>query len=145
MIHSPKETLDKELEQQPRLVRGLMAALYVGDGAAPDEPLLEGLAEARRILREQQSGRDAERVEVERGQAGPRKMIGVPLGPGTTGLRVVATIRLKPIPTGVFHLLGSETDPPLTVTAKNVSHEPMRICVTAFIEGLSARRRRDKT
>ena len=65
--------------------------------------------------------------------------MGVPLGPETTGLRVVTTIRLQPIPTGVYHLLDPQTDPLLTVTVKNESHEPKRICVTAYLEGLSAR------
>jgi len=63
----------------------------------------------------------------------------VPLGPETTGLRVVTTIRLQPIPTGVYHLLDPEIDPLLTVAVKNESHEPRRVCVTAHIEGLSAR------
>ena len=48
----------------------------------------------------------------------------VPLGPETTGLRVVTTIRLQPIPTGVYHLLDPKTDPLLTVAVKNESHEP---------------------
>jgi hypothetical protein len=61
-------------------------------------------------------------------------------GPRRPKLRVVTTIKLKPIPTGVYHLLDEETDPLLTVAVKNESQEPRRICVTAFLEGLSARR-----
>ena len=63
----------------------------------------------------------------------------MPLGPETTGLRVVTTIRLQPIPTGVYHLLDPKTDPLLTVTIKNESYESRRVCVTSYIEGLSAR------
>ena len=116
-----------------------MAALYARHDTEPDESLLRELAEAKKTLRELQLRRDAERAEAEKGQAGPRKTMGVPLGPETTGLRVVTTIRLQPIPTGVYHLLDPQTDPLLTVTVKNESHEPRRICVTAFLEGLSAR------
>jgi hypothetical protein len=64
--------------------------------------------------------------EAEKGQVGPRKALGVPLGPETTGLRVDATVRLQPIPTGVYHLLDPQTDPLLIVTVKNESHGPGR-------------------
>ncbi len=139
MSHSPTNTLDHAIEQQIRFVRGMVAALYARHDTDPDESLLRELTEAKKTLRELQLRRDAERTEAERGQAGPQKTMGVPLGPETTGLRVVTTIRLKPIPTGVYHLLDPETDPLLTVTVKNESYEPKRISVTAFLEGLSAR------
>ena len=139
MMRASRETLDQEIQHQTRLVRGLMAALYAGNEETPDESLLRELAEAKATLRELQRRHDAERSEAAQTQAGPRKAMGVPLGPETTGLRVVTTVRLQPIPTGVYHLLDPQTDPLLTVTVKNESHEPKRICVTAFLEGLSAR------
>ncbi len=40
MIHPSRETLDQEIEQQTRLVRGLMAALYARIDSDPDESLL---------------------------------------------------------------------------------------------------------
>ena len=132
-------TLDQEIEQQTRLVRGLMAALYTRNDTDPDESLLRELTEAKQTLRELQLRRDTERAEAEKAQAGPRKTMGVPLGPETTRLRVITTIRLQPIPTGVYHLLDPQTDPLLTVTVKNESYESRRVCVTAHIEGLSAR------
>ena len=134
-----REALDHEIEQQTRLVRGLMATLYALNDTEPDESLLRELAEANTTLRELQLRRDAERADAEKAQAGPKRTMGVPLGPETTGLRVVTTIRLQPIPTGVYHLLDPETDPPLTVAVRNESFEPRRVCVTAFLEGLSAR------
>ena len=46
--------------------------------------------------------------------------MGVPLGPETTGLRVVTTIRLQPIPAGVYyHLLDPEADSLLTLAVEN--------------------------
>ena len=139
MIHYSRETLDQEIEQQTSLVRGLMAGLYARIDSAPDESPLAELAQAKKTLRELQLRRDAGRAESEKLEAGPKKSMGVLLGPETTGLRVITTIRLQPIPTGVYHLLDPETDPLLTVTVKNESREPRRVCVTAFIEGLSAR------
>src|SRR5687767_4660596 len=110
MSHSSTGTLNPEIEQQSRLVRGLMAALYTHTDTEPDESPLRELTEAKRTLRELQGQRDAVRADEEKGQAGPRKTMGVPLGPETTGLRVVTTIRLQPIPTGVYHLLDPQTD-----------------------------------
>jgi hypothetical protein len=132
-------TLDKEIEQQTRLVRGLMPALYDRDDAPPDESLLRELAKAKTTLLEPQRRRYAERAEAEKAQAGPKRTMGVPLGSETTGLRVVTTVRRKPIPTGVSQLIDPETDPLLTVTVKNEPHEPRRVCVMAHIEGLPAR------
>jgi hypothetical protein len=139
MDQATAETLNREIVQQSRLIGGLLAALYGRDDADPDEPLLKNLAESRARVRELQAQRDAMRLDEEKGQAGSKPKMGVPLGPETTGLRVLTTIRLQPIPTGIYHLLDPKTDPLLTVSIKNESYEPKRICVTAFIEGLSAR------
>ncbi len=139
MIQPSSVTLDREIEEQARLVRGLMAAICDLNNAAADESLPKELAAANQALRVLQRRRDAECAEAEKAQAGPRKSMGALLGAETTGLRVVTTIRLQPIPTGVYHLLDPKTDPLLTVAVKNESHEPRRVCVTAYIEGLSAR------
>src|SRR5262249_30966059 len=60
------------------------------------------------------------------------------LGPETTGLRVVPTLNMQPLPTGIYHLLDAETDPLLTVVVENKSRDTRRVCVKAFVEGLSA-------
>src|SRR5262249_52373779 len=60
------------------------------------------------------------------------------LGPETTGLRVTPTVNMQPLPTGIYHLLDPETDPLLTVALGNESRDTKRVCVKAFIEGLSA-------
>jgi hypothetical protein len=134
-----EQALDSDIEQQSRVIRGLMAALYSSNSADLDDSLLGELAQARRALRALQTRREADRAAKDLEEAQHRKTMAVPLGPGTTGLRVITTVRLKPIPTGIYHLLDPQTDPLLTVTVKNESHEPRRICVTAKIVGLSAR------
>ena len=60
------------------------------------------------------------------------------LGPRTTGLRVERTLHWEPLPTGVYNLLNPETHPLLSVVVTNESRDPKRICVRAYIEGLSA-------
>ena len=119
MSHYEIDTLDQEIEQQTRLVRGLMAAIFARNDPEPDESLPRELSEAKKTLRKLQLRRDAERTAVEKAQAGPRKTMGVSLGPETTGLRVVTTIRLQPIPTGVYHLLDPEADSLLTLAVEN--------------------------
>jgi hypothetical protein len=62
------------------------------------------------------------------------------LGPETTGLRVTPTVNMHPLPTGIYHLLDPDIDPLLTVAVANVAtdRKPRRVCVKAYIEGLSA-------
>jgi hypothetical protein len=86
MSHPPNESSEHEIEQQIRLVRGLMAALYARNATDPDESLPRELTEAKKTLRELQLRRDAERAEAEKARAGLRKTMSVPLGPETTGL-----------------------------------------------------------
>ena len=49
------------------------------------------------------------------------------LGAKSTGLRVEPTVRMKPLPTGVYHLLDPETDPLLTVLVANEARETRRV------------------
>src|SRR5258707_223089 len=67
------DSLDQCIEQDTRVVRGLMAALYAHNDTEPDESLLSELAEAKAALRELQQRRDTERAEAGKGQVGPKK------------------------------------------------------------------------
>ena len=62
------------------------------------------------------------------------------LGPETTGLKVEPSLNMNPVPTGIYPLLDPSTDPLLTVAVTNVSLDAKtkRVCVRAWIEGLSA-------
>ena len=75
MSNSP-DSIDQRIEQQTRLVRGLMAALYSRNDTDPDDSLLRELAQAKQTLRELQQRRDVTRAEAEKAQAGPRKSMG---------------------------------------------------------------------
>lgn len=62
------------------------------------------------------------------------------LGPETTGLKVESTLNMNPVPTGIYPFLNGETEPLLTVAITSVSLDAKnkRVCVRAWIEGLSA-------
>ena len=60
------------------------------------------------------------------------------LGRETTGLEVEVKLQIDPLPTGAYHLMDPETDPLLIVEVENSSSETRRICVKAYLEGLSA-------
>ena len=96
-----------------------MASLYARIESDPDESLLRELAKAKQTLRELQQLRHGDQAKAEKGQAGPRKTVGVPLEPDTSGLRVATTIRIQPIPSGVHHLLDPEADSLLTLAVEN--------------------------
>jgi hypothetical protein len=128
--------LSPEIEQQNRRIRALMAQVSRTDGDESLDVLVQDLAEARRRLAEL---RRSEPPGASRAEEAPRKPVGAMLGPETTGLRVETAPRLHPVPTGIYHLLDPETDPLLTVTITNLTNDPRRLCVTGYIEGISAR------
>jgi hypothetical protein len=78
----------------------------------------------------------AARVE---GAAEPAWRGGV-LGEQTTGLEVKTELLMQPLPTGMYHLLDPLTEPLLAVTVR-VGPDvkgTKRVCVKAYLEGLSA-------
>lgn len=64
--------------------------------------------------------------------------IGNTLGRETTKLIVGCQVLMDPLPTGVYQLMNPETHPLLRVEVENDNLEIRRVCVKAFIEGLSA-------
>ena len=131
--------LGREMEDLGRRYRALLAAVQ-GPGLTANEPAWDELIETQQALdaarvRQQQQRQDAERPTREATDGA----LGTLLGPETTGLKVTTALRLQPIPTGIYHLLDPATHPLLTVTVQNESHEPRRVSVSAYLEGLSAR------
>jgi hypothetical protein len=128
--------LSPEIEQQNRKIRALMAQVSQSDGGEPLDSLVRELAEARRRLDEM---RRSASPGASRPEDASKKSMGVMLGPDTTGLRVDTALKLQPVPTGIYHLLDPETDPLVTVTITSLTNDARRLCVTSYIEGLSAR------
>jgi hypothetical protein len=128
--------LSPEIEQQNRRIRALMAQISHSDAGESLDSLVKELAEAKRRVAEMVR---SESPVSSRAEEAPRKSVGAMLGPETTGLRVDTALKLQPVPTGIYHLLDPETDPLLTVTITNLTNDPRRLCVTSYIEGISAR------
>jgi hypothetical protein len=128
--------LSPEIERQNRRIRGLILQMNQSDGGESLDALVKELAEAKRQLAEMMKSAPAAPA---RGEEASKKSVGVMLGPGTTQLEVVRAIKLQPVPTGIYHLLNPETDPLLTVTVTTLTNDARRLCITSYIEGLSAR------
>jgi hypothetical protein len=131
--HAAPET---EVEDLSRRYRAL---LIQTQSAGPNDEVWIELAETRKALGAARGKKEEEKAksagaESQSKSGGP---VGALLGAETTGLEATTTIGLQPIPTGIYHLLDPATDPLLTVTVKNESHEPRRVCVTAYLGGLS--------
>jgi hypothetical protein len=131
------DSLCRQIEAQYRRVQGLRMAVYEKPDPSVDTGLYQQLAteEARLHALEQQrkEARAAERTVT------PPRAQGRLLGPETTGLGVETTLRMQPVPTGIYHLFDAETDPLVTVTVHNKSDDRKRVCVKVYIETLSAR------
>jgi hypothetical protein len=136
-------TAQQALAVQQSLVRGLREALYARDDPSSDEPLLARLAaEESKLAELEEEATDAHVTEsAAAAGAGTRGMTppaGRFLGENTTGLRVEATLKMQPIPTAIYNLLDPEAEPLLVVNVATKSRDPRRVCVKAYIEGLSA-------
>ena len=138
-LEATDNTPDHEMEDLSRRYRALLAAVQAL-GLTADEAVWNELTGTQQALdavraQQQQQRQDAERPARE----ATGGALGTLLGPETTGLTVTMALRLQPIPTGIYHLLDPATHPLLTVTVQNESHEPRRVCVSAYLEGISAR------
>ena len=129
---------DPNIEDLGRRYRALLMS---AQSAGPDDEVWKELAETRKALGTAKQQREEEKAKTTaaEGQTKTTSPVGTLLGAETTGLEATTALGLQPVPTGIYHLLDPATDPLLTVTVKNESHEPRRVCVTAYLEGLSAK------
>ena len=133
------EAMKRQIQSQHRRVLGLRAKLYSQTDPSTGEALRQRLADEEATLRRLEGeAKDLPSPPSPEGQAAVSASLGRMLGPRTTGLRVEQTLQMEPLPTGVYNLLDPETHPLLRVVISNESREPKRICVRAYIEGLSA-------
>src|SRR5262249_45966416 len=126
------------LEGQRRRVQALRMAVYTQDDPSADEGLLRELAKAEGDLQAMEKDQ-AERSKVP-AESHPGTPRGQFLGANSTGLVVKSTLNMQPIPIGIYPSLDPDEFPFLTVTIKNVSRDSSikRVCVRAYLEGLSA-------
>ncbi len=137
MSDSP-EHLDALAELEAK-VEGLRASTFSSPN--PSDRALAELMGAE----EQLAGLEAEFVaqvrEIAKANEAKKEQVqkakGRMLGAKTTGLVASTTVRLDPVPTGIYNLLVPDTHPLATVHIQNVSRETKRVLVRAYIEGLS--------
>lgn len=133
------EAMKRQIQSQHRRVQGLRAQLYSQTDPSTGEALRQRLADEEATLRRlEDEAKDLPSSPSPEGHAAASAPWGRMLGPRTTGLRVERTLHWEPLPTGVYNLLNPETHPLLSVVVTNESRDPKRICVRAYIEGLSA-------
>lgn len=130
--------------RQRRKVELLRQQLYAqaDPSASPElaQALIEAEAELHRLeqaLREQRQvkGRG---VLLDTGGEG-EKPGGIMLGPETTGVDAKVMLRMSHVPTGIVHLLDASRTPLVSFGLKYVEREYVRLRLTSFIEGYSAR------
>ena len=124
------------LEDLGRRYRTLIVA---AQSAGPDDEIWKEIAETKKALGAARGRREEEKAKdnAAEAQTKPGGPVGTLLGAETTGLEATTALGLQPVPTGIYHLLDPATDPLVTVTVRNASHEPRRGCVTAYLGGLS--------
>ena len=133
------EAVKRQIQSQHRRVMGLRAQLYSQADPSTGEAVRQRLADAEATLRRlEDEAKDLPSPPSPEGHGPASASLGRMLGPKTTGLRVEQKPQMEVLPTGVYNLLDPETHPLLRVVISNDSREPKRICVRAFIEGLSA-------
>ena len=116
-------------------IQALRAAVFSLPDPTANPGLLRQLAEAEQALR---PGNQPPTPTTPAPSSESASPLGQFLGADTTGLTVKHTVNMHPLPTGIYHLLDPDTDPLLTVVVGNTRRETRRVCVKAFIEGLSA-------
>jgi hypothetical protein len=133
MSDSDIATFRRRFQQQERQVQALRASVFSLPDPSINFDRLRQLAAAEQALRSAQQpappALDGACTTAPHGRL---------LGPETTGLRVAPTVNMHPLPTGIYHLLEADADPLLTVIVGNTKRETRRVCVKAYIEGLSA-------
>jgi hypothetical protein len=129
--------LQHDIQQHYRRVRGLQAMVYAQADPTADRDLHRQKVQEEVKLYQLEQQLDATLPSQEKPP---------PLGPlherflgaETTGLHVEPILNMQTLPTGIYHLLDPDREPLLTVNISNESDRTRRVCIKAFIEGLSA-------
>ena len=122
------------VERQRGLVTQLRQRAFSQPDPAANLDLIAELVDAESNLAEQEK-EQRDGAQIEKGVRPSWEA----LGKETTGIEVRANIKMKPVPTGIYHILNQETDPLIIVDVKNSSENPRRVCVTTFVEGVTAK------
>lgn len=136
------ESIEAEIESRKLVALHLQQSLYTLPDPTSDQQLAKRLADEQGILRDlERRLREAQSKQSQQVLPGQVELVprGRLLGPSTTGFEIRTTLRMMPIPTGVYHLLNPETDPLVLIEVRNNSREVKTIVVRAYLEWLSAK------
>lgn len=130
--------------RQRRHTELLAHRLYSQSDPSQSTDLLQALIDAEgellRLERERRAREQAEsRGLVLKTVGQPDEMSEVMLGEQTTGIRVQAVLHMSHIPTGIVHLLNPDQTPLVSFCLEYTGPEYVRLRLTSFIEGYSAR------
>jgi hypothetical protein len=132
------DSLRREVQKQNNRVAALRRAVYAQTDPSAADELTARLADAETTLAELEGQARAKAPDAKSGSDPVSPPMGRMLGSDTTKLNVKPTLNMQPLPTGVYNLLDPETDPLLTLSLENLSRDIRRVCVKAYLEGLSA-------
>jgi len=142
MPEQTPENVERTLYRKRQEVQRLRQQLYgrPGPGTAPD--LLDALLAAEETLHTLEAAvsepADDSGVLLTTTAHAPASK-GVLMGTDTTGIDVDVSLRQSHVPTGVVHLLDPDEMPLVSYTVKCMSDEPVRLRLTTFVEGYSAK------
>jgi len=129
--------------QQRRKVESLRQQLYSQPNPSSAPDLLQALLDAEEELHKLEEERLAKEPAKDRGMLldteKGQKPGGIMLGADTTGVDAQVLLRQSHVPTGIVHLLDGEETPLVTFKVRYVGDEYMRLRLTSFVEGYSAK------
>jgi hypothetical protein len=130
--------------RQRRWVEALRQQVYAQDNPAESSTLLNELLEAEESLCQLESALGERLPELEEGvllDSGGRgrKPGGVLMGQETTGVDLKVHLRQSYLPTAILHILNPAEHPLVTFKITYSGGEYVRLRLTSFVEGYSAR------
>lgn len=144
MGNPPQKENRRAVDLQRRKVESLRRQVYALPDPSQSPPLSRALVDAEAELHRLEQQMPPEQAEEDDGlllDTGGKglKPGGILMGPGTTGIDAQVKLRMSHLPTGIAHLLDARHNPLLSYTIANGADDPVRLRLTSFVEGYSAR------
>jgi len=135
------ESIERHIYRQRQKVLRLRQQLYGRPDPGADPELLSALLVAEDALYDLEAHRPkpASGGVLLTTKGGASSVKGVLMGAETTGIDVDVSLRQSHVPTGIVHLLDPDETPLVSYTVRCMSDEPVRLRLTTFVEGYSAK------
>jgi hypothetical protein len=135
--------------RQRRRVDSLRQQLYTKEDPAQETKISDSLNYAEFKLREIEEARHKLESSSKPDKTGGvllsnepdevSKPAGILLGSESTGIETKVLLRMSRVPTGVAHLLDAKETPLVSFTVTNKKDDILRVRLTSYIEGFSAK------